>query len=103
MCCGYLLIYEAVDGATETSSAVDLGSAADWISEDHNFSDSESGDSTEERPAVASRHPNACSEDELTQTFEQRCSAALPSNGRVVASAGTPDSAPGPASGSKEP
>jgi len=86
-CCGYLLIYEAVDGAGSPENAgagIDLGSAADWISEDHNFSDSDSGESTEERPNLVQngRHPNAC-DDELTQTFEQRCSAALPTNGRA--------------------
>lgn len=99
-CCGYLLIYEAVDGTTEQNgSAVDLGSAADWISEDHNFSDSESGESTEERPPASQqsggRHPNAC-DDELTQTFEQRCGAALP-NGRVAPA--TPLSSAGASAG----
>mmetsp|Transcript_30142 Transcript_30142/g.76177 ORF Transcript_30142/g.76177 Transcript_30142/m.76177 type:complete len:704 (+) Transcript_30142:104-2215(+) len=77
-CCGYLLIYEAVDRTTDHdagASGVDLGSATDWISEDRNFSDSDSGESTEERPgSMPSRHhPNACDDGELTQAFEQRC------------------------------
>jgi len=84
-CCGYLLIYEAVDGASDAdaNAGVDLGSAADWISEDHNFSDSGSeGDSAEERPTGGQpRHPNAC-DDEVSQTFEQRCTPGTPAHHR---------------------
>merc|ERR1712039_867066 len=83
VCCGYLLFYEAVDGMPDSSSdvgsAVDVGAAADWISEDHNFDDSDSGESGEERHTAVSCHdpsqafPVSCEDSELTQAFEQRC------------------------------
>mmetsp|Transcript_69641 Transcript_69641/g.201908 ORF Transcript_69641/g.201908 Transcript_69641/m.201908 type:complete len:607 (+) Transcript_69641:76-1896(+) len=86
-CCGYLLIYELVDGGTAEGdsggasnvSSIDLASATDWISEERNLSDSDSGgESTEERPGgtlpPSRRHPNVPADDsELTQAFEQRC------------------------------
>merc|ERR1712039_497327 len=51
VCCGYLLFYEAVDGVPESdaSSVVDVGCAADWLSEERNLDDSDSGDSGEDR------------------------------------------------------
>lgn len=81
-CCGYLLIYEAVDPPTTdhdtsaTGSAADLGHVTEWISEDKNFSDSDSGESAEEHRTGhhgGRQHPNACDDGELTQAFEQRC------------------------------
>lgn len=77
VCCGYLLFYEAVDGMPESdaSSVVDVGAAADWISEDQNFDQSDSGESGEERQGNghAQDFPNICDDSELTQAFEQRC------------------------------
>lgn len=72
-CCGYLLLYEAVDGAASTAdgeggAAIDVGSAADWISEERHMDESDSGESAEER-----RHSNACDDNEVSQAFEQRC------------------------------
>jgi hypothetical protein len=95
-CCGYLLFYEAVDGANEHEggSVIDVGAAADWISEDRNLTDSESGDSTEENPgSVQERPPVAtCDDSELTQAFEQRCIPRGPStrNQQYVASSPNP-------------
>lgn len=80
-CCGYLLIYEAVDGLPGTTGdctadVIDVGSAADWISEERNVDDSDSGESAEEparAPQERGGHPSACDDGELTQAFEQRC------------------------------
>lgn len=81
-CCGYLLIYEAVDQARpepDNGGSDDWGNVTDWISEDHNFDDSDSDASAEERPGHASRQqPNACDDGELTQAFEQRCIPGAP-------------------------
>jgi len=76
-CCGYLLLYEAVEGAPdhEAGLSIDFGAVADWISEDRNLTDSDSGESTGERAASVQDRPqlNACDDSELTQAFEQRC------------------------------
>lgn len=77
-CCGYLLFYEAVDTipGRDSNGTVDVSAAADWISEDHNLSDSESeGDPAANRDGAGQdrTHPNACDDIELTQAFEQRC------------------------------
>lgn len=77
-CCGYLLIYEAVKSGTEdafSQAEIDLSNAADWISEDLNFSDSDSCNSNEDRSdghrrKVPNREPH---DDEAIQAFEQRC------------------------------
>jgi len=78
-CCGYLLFYEAVDGRgtdQDAGNAIDVGSAADWISEERNLTDSDSGgeSAAEDRqgPGPERPHSNTC-DDELTQAFEQRC------------------------------
>jgi len=78
-CCGYLLFYEAVDGRgtnQDAGAAVDVGNAADWISEERNLTDSDSGgeSAAEDRQGSGPErpHPNP-GDDELTQAFEQRC------------------------------
>jgi hypothetical protein len=79
-CCGYLLLYEAVDGLGapdhDPSSVLDLGAVVDWISEERNLTDSDSGESTEEQtggPVQERPNMNVCDDSELTQAFEQRC------------------------------
>jgi len=109
-CCGYLLLYEAVDGIpdTEAGSVVDVGSAADWISEDRNLSDSDSGESTEERPGLSTperpHNVNTTDDSEVTQAFEQRCIPRTPVSQNQY-SAGSPNAAsPAAASpGSQDP
>jgi len=78
-CCGYLLFYELVDGASKydnDGSAIDVGAAVDWISEECNLTDSDSGESGDERNGTAQEKPRPQppgEESELTQAFEQRC------------------------------
>jgi len=79
-CCGYLLFYEAVDGRgtdQDAGSAIDVGNAADWISEERNLTDSDSGgeSAAEDRQGSGPEQPHqpTCDDDELTQAFEQRC------------------------------
>jgi len=80
-CCGYLLFYEAVDAGSavdhEAGSVIDVGDAADWISEERDLADSDSGESAvdghvdqsvQDRPNLST-----CDDGELTQAFEQRC------------------------------
>jgi len=92
-CCGYLLIYEAVDstsadaGGEERTGSIDLSGALDWLSEDRNFSDSDNdGEYSQERPgAGASRPPARGGDGELTQAFEQRCRVGSSQSGRSAA------------------
>eukprot|EP00927_Polykrikos_kofoidii_P055101 TRINITY_DN49410_c0_g1_i1.p1 TRINITY_DN49410_c0_g1~~TRINITY_DN49410_c0_g1_i1.p1 ORF type:complete len:598 (-),score=96.60 TRINITY_DN49410_c0_g1_i1:88-1881(-) len=92
-CCGYLLFYEAVDSAGSSPlDAMDsprIGGrdsevAADWISEDRDFAESDSGESAAADNGqpwpVQDRHPGACDDSELTQAFEQRCLPRHPSS-----------------------
>lgn len=76
-CCGYLLFYEAVDGhgtENEVGSALDVGSAADWISEDRDLCDSDSSAEAEPRVGGTDRsHFATCDDGEVSQAFEQRC------------------------------
>jgi len=73
-CCGYLLLYEAVEGVVnhDPETVVDIGSAADWISEERNLADSDSGGESgdENRGSATDR---VCEDGELIQAFEQRC------------------------------
>jgi len=110
-CCGYLLLYEAVDGTPENDLAgqvIDVGAAADWISEDRNLTDSDSGESAEENRAGSTQdrpHPNACDDSEQTQAFEQRCIPRSPAmrqqqtSGPAAAAPAAAASAPGSAAG----
>jgi len=79
-CCGYLLFYEAVDGwgtDQDAGSAIDVGNAADWISEERNVTDSDSSaeSAAEDQQGSGPEQPqtSTCDDDELTQAFEQRC------------------------------
>jgi len=95
-CCGYLLLYEAVDGAPdhEATSVLDVGAVADWISEDRNLTDSDSDRSTEDRPgSVPDRPINMTDDSEVTQAFEQRCIPRGPASRNQQYPAGSPLSA----------
>eukprot|EP00928_Gymnodinium_smaydae_P002761 TRINITY_DN1099_c0_g1_i1.p1 TRINITY_DN1099_c0_g1~~TRINITY_DN1099_c0_g1_i1.p1 ORF type:complete len:545 (-),score=92.95 TRINITY_DN1099_c0_g1_i1:116-1750(-) len=87
-CCGYLLFYEAVDGASpanaDRSVAIDIGAASQWISEDCNHTHSDSGDSDDDRrgPVQARVQAEPSADAELTQVFEQRC---IPGRGALGA------------------
>jgi len=115
-CCGYLLMYEAVDGAPEHEAgqvldvhSLDVGSAADWISEDRNLTDSDS-DSGEEQPGAVPERPqiNTTDDSEVTQAFEQRCIPRGPASRNQQYAAGSPHAAApaaaaGLAGGSQDP
>lgn len=93
-CCGYLLLYEAVDGAPDHDAGADMGAAADWISEDRNLDDSDSGDSAEEHGGAVPDRPqvNTTDDSEVTQAFEQRCIPRGPASRNQYA-AGSPNAA----------
>merc|ERR1712217_901579 len=83
-----------------TNGPADVSAAADWISEDHNLTDSESdGDLVDSRGEAGQdrMHQTACEEMELTQAFEQRC---LP---RGVSARQPPSAATSPTSAGMEP
>jgi ubiquitin carboxyl-terminal hydrolase 12/46 len=95
-CCGYLLFYEAVDSAPDhdSGSVIDVGSAAEWISEERFLSDSDNDEEDTEEPAQSGSqersHPYACDDGELTQAFEQRC---IPRGTRAPAAGTAPGDA----------
>lgn len=104
-CCGYLLLYEAVDGAPdhEAGSGLDLGSAADWISEDRNLTDSDSGESNEGDAVPDRPHNNVTDNSEVMQAFEQRCiprgPASWASRNQQLAAGGRNPGSPAAAAG----
>mmetsp|Transcript_93072 Transcript_93072/g.199604 ORF Transcript_93072/g.199604 Transcript_93072/m.199604 type:complete len:561 (-) Transcript_93072:60-1742(-) len=74
-CCGYILFYEAVDGAPDPDhSVVDVSDVAEWISEECNLSDSD-GETASDRPSPMQdqSRTNGSDDSELLQAFEQRC------------------------------
>lgn len=95
ICCGYLLFYEAVDSAPDhdSGSVVDIGSAAEWMSEERNLSDSDDEEDNEDRARTGSHEkaqPCASDDGELTQAFEQRCIPRGPNRQTNGAGAGAP-------------
>jgi ubiquitin carboxyl-terminal hydrolase 12/46 len=98
-CCGYILFYEAVDGASplDKNATVDIGAASEWISEECQRTDSDSDISAEGANDPGSGHglaargprPSSTEDGELIQVFEQRC---IPNRGHGGRGWGAPAS-----------
>jgi len=76
-CCGYLLLYEAVDGLSDADSAFVAGAATtDWISEERDIVDSDDEPGERHHTLLVDRVND---DDEVLQSFEQRCVQRKPS------------------------